>query len=187
MFEVNQDAWASGQVQSKLWLCNKLEQFIEPNLKYNVAILGGWYGMLPFLMLSREYGYKQWIKSITSFDIDDSCTPIANMVNENWIWQECKFKSSNQDANLISLDEYDLIVNTSSEHFDSMDWFDHIPSGTLTVIQSNDMEHDDHLFHINSELEMVQKFPLNNIDYVGNLFFNYVSWTFTRYMVIGRK
>ena len=51
MFEFNKDAFSSGQVGSKIWLCEELEKTgWKSKLTY---IYGGWHGITAFLLLSR--------------------------------------------------------------------------------------------------------------------------------------
>jgi hypothetical protein len=180
--EVNKDAFSSGQVGSKLWLCEELEK-----LNWNSAltyIYGGWYGVTAFLLLSRG---KFNVAKIRSLDIDPGCEPIADMLNENWVWQEWKFKAFTQDCNNFQGQYGDLVINTSTEHFETMDWFHKLPKGTRVVLQGNNMPHDDHVIHSHS-LEMFQQtYPLSEIVYAGEKEFVYPSWRFTRYMTIGVK
>jgi hypothetical protein len=179
---INKDAFSSGQVGSKLWLCEELEKLNwTSNLTY---IYGGWYGITAFLLLSRN-NFK--VDKIRSLDMDPSCEPIADMINENWVWQEWKFKAFTQDCNNFQGQYADLIINTSTEHFDSIEWFANIPSGTRVILQGNNMPHDDHVIHSNSLDDFVSHYPLSSIAYKGEKSFVYPNWSFTRYMVIGIK
>ena len=47
---INSEAFSSGQISSKLWLCEQLENipFDKPQI---IWIYGGWYGILSFLLL----------------------------------------------------------------------------------------------------------------------------------------
>jgi hypothetical protein len=185
------DAWMSGQIGSKLWLARELEALglTEP---LNIWILGGWYAQTAFLLLARE---RLPVKRIRSFDLDPEVADVAEMVNETWVFRDWQFRAFTADCNSLTEDrcwDYfseppDLYINTSSEHFDSMAWWDNIPDGKLVAVQSNDMDHADHLFHITSQAEMRDTFPLRDLLYSGELAFDYGSWGFTRYMVIGRK
>jgi hypothetical protein len=183
MINVNSDAFSSGQVGSKLWLCEELERTgWTSNLTY---IYGGWYGITAFLLLSRG---KFDVGQIQSFDIDPSCEAVADMINENWVWQAWKFKAFTLDCNEhVRGYNADLIINTSTEHFDSMDWFDSIKPGTRIVLQGNNMPHDDHVVHITTLEEFKTQYPLSNFIYEGTKEFVYPDWKFTRFMVIGIK
>jgi hypothetical protein len=179
---VDKDAFSSGQVGSKLWLCEELERLNwHSKLTY---IYGGWYGVTAFLLLSRG---KFNVDKIRSLDVDPLCQEVADMINENWVWQDWKFKAFTQDCNNYEGQYGDLIINTSTEHFDSTAWFDRIPSGTRVVLQGNNMPHDDHHIHSNSKEDFALQFPLREINFLGEKQFVYPSWQFTRYMLVGTK
>jgi hypothetical protein len=180
--EIDKDAFSSGQIGSKIWLCEELEK-----LNWNSAltyIYGGWYGVTAFLLLSRG---KFNVDKIRSLDIDPSCETIADMLNENWVWQEWKFKAFTQDCNNFQGQHGDLVINTSTEHFETMDWFHKLPKGTRVILQGNNMPHDDHVVHSSSLEDFQQTYPLSETIYSGKKEFVYPSWRFIRYMVIGIK
>ena len=184
IFEIHRDVFSNGQMDSKLWLCRELEKLglIDPQ---RICILGGWCGIAALLLLSRE---KLPIDHIRSYDIDPGCEPLADMINENWVFKEWKFKAFTQDANLINYnDNPNIVINTSCEHFDSMDWFDQIPSGTLVALQSNNLKHDEDTNSINNIDEMITKYPLSELLYQGKLNFTYSDKSFSRFMIIGIK
>jgi hypothetical protein len=179
---INKDAFSSGQIGSKLWLCEELERLgWTSNLTY---IYAGWYGITAFLLLSRG---KFQVSKIRSLDIDPTCQPVADMINENWLIKEWQFKAFTQDCNNYQGQFGDLIINTSTEHFDSMEWFDRIPKGTRVILQGNNMPHDDHHVHSKDLQSFVDLYKLTSVEYKGSLDFNYPEWSFTRFMVIGIK
>ena len=179
---LNKDAFSSGQIGSKLWLCEELEKL---NWKSNLThVYGGWYGVLPFLLLSRG---KFEVNRIESYDIDPSCEPIADMLNENWVWQNWKFKAHTADCNTVNSSRADLIINTSSEHFDSLLWFNYIPPGTRVIIQGNNMPHADHCVHTANLEEFKKTYSLDEIVFEGEKEFVYPDWQFKRFMLIGFK
>ena len=179
---INKDAFSSGQIGSKIWLCEQLEKLgWKSNLTH---IYGGWHGVLGFLLLSRN---KFDVKRIESYDIDPSCEPIADMLNEYWVWQNWKFKAHTADCNLVKSNLADLVINTSTEHFDSLLWFNYIPPGTRVILQGNDMPHEDHVIHTNSLEEFKKAYPLSEYAFEGSMDFVYPDWKFTRFMLIGTK
>jgi len=179
---VDKDAFSSGQIGSKIWLCEELEQTgWTSNLTY---IYGGWQGVLGFLLLSRG---KFDVSKIRSLDIDPRCQPIADLINENWVWQDWEFKAFTQDCNNYEGQHGDLIINTSTEHFISMDWFNRIKPGTRVVLQGNNMPHDDHYVTTNSIEEFKKTYPLTEYVFEGSKEFVYPNWKFTRYMVFGHR
>ena len=181
---INKDAFSSGQIGSKIWLCEQLENLFASI--DNIWIYGGWYGLTGFLLKSRG---KIEIKTIRSFDKDPSCEPIADMINENWVWRDWQFKAETKDVVLLNPSEHrpDLIINTSTEHFDDLLWWQKIPTGTVVALQGNNMPHDDHVVHTANLEEFQTQFPLTDILYKGQLEFEYPDWKFTRFMLIGVK
>lgn len=179
--QINWDAFASGQVGSKLWLCEELEK--TKWTANETWIYAGWYGLTAFLLLSRG---KFKTHKIRSIDIDPHCESIADKINENWVWRDWTFKALTADcSNIVPL--ADLIINTSTEHFETKEWFDNIPYGTKIVLQGNNMPHDDHLVYSQSLKDFINHYPMNKLLYSGQLDFEYPSWKFSRFMVIGEK
>jgi len=179
---IDKDAFSNGQIDSKLWLCRELEKLGWTSKLTH--IYGGWYGVLAFLLLSREQ-FK--VDQIRSFDVDATCEKIADMINENWVIKDWQFKAYSMDCNNELPGNPDLIINTSTEHFTSMEWFHRIPSGTRVILQGNNMPHEDHFVHSNSLEDFENEYTLTDVVYRGSLDFNYPEWSFTRYMIIGVK
>ena len=179
---VDKDAFSSGQVGSKIWLCEELERLLwSSRMTY---IYGGWHGVLGFLLLSRG---KFSVTSIRSIDVDPSCQSVADMINENWVWQQWKFKALTEDCNTFEPVYGDLVINTSTEHFTSKQWFDNIPKGTRVVLQGNNMPHDDHYVHSETLTDFANEYPLHSTVFTGEKEFVYPTWAFKRYMIIGIK
>ena len=189
MLSVARDAFSSGQVSSKIWLCEELERLSWQRPQV-IWVYGGWHGIMSLLLLSRG---RMPIKHIRSFDVDPSCEETADALMENWVWQGWTFKALTVDCN--GMDPLssepsarpDVIVNTSTEHFTSTAWFDSIPTGTMVALQSNDMDNEDHHSCVKNLEEMKKMFPLTDIMYEGRLHFAYPTWDFNRFMIIGRK
>ena len=181
---VNKDAFSSGQIGSKIWLCEELEKLFDS--VDSIWIYGGWYGVTAFLLNSR--GNIQ-IGKIRSYDVDPKCEAVADMINENWVIDNWKFKAKTQDCNLLDLDWHgpDLVINTSTEHFESLDWWNSIPKGTTVVLQGNNMPHEDHHIHSSSLDEFIGIYPVSNLLYRGQKEFEYPTWKFSRFMLIGIK
>ena len=145
-----------------------------------------WYGLTAFLLRSRG---QLEISSIRSYDVDPYCEQVADMINENWVYQDWKFKAHTADCNKLDT-KYtppDLIINTSTEHFNSFDWWHRIPKGTTVVLQGNNMPHADHHIHSESLAKFIASYPLNQLLYTGEKEFVYPTWKFTRFMLIGIK
>jgi hypothetical protein len=194
--DLNFDAFSSGQISSKLWLCETLEPIIEQELKDPAVIwlLAGWYGLTGFLLLARR---PDLVHHIRSFDIDPTCEATADLFNENWVWQDWKFKARTADCNNLSYGQNSnsphkeatpqIVINTSVEHMESQEWFKQIPPNTLVALQSCDMPHEDHHHKCSNIDELVGLFPLKRVHFRGQRTFHYPNWKFTRLMIIGTK
>ena len=181
MISVHQDAFSSGQIGSKIWLCEELEKLNWTSELTN--IYAGWYAVTAFLLLSRG---QFDVKRIISYDIDPDCERVADMLNENWVWRDWKFKAQTLDCNTVK-SSADLIINTSTEHFESREWFDNIKPGTRVILQSNNMPHEDHTSTMTSLDEFANSYPLSEYVFEGSKRFVYPNWSFIRYMIIGVK
>ena len=196
------DALSEGQLNSKLWLLDKIKGIDLGT----VFICAGWYGVLATMMFEDENVY---VDKIRSFDIDDSCWKIAEDLNEPWKADNWVFKASTLD--IVGLFNYwygedglyhyfttnikgkrvhvkempRTIINTSCEHIENFTkWFNAIPTGKLVALQSNNyFEIEDHVNCVNSLDEFKQQAPLSNIIYEGELELE----KYTRYMLIGYK
>ena len=182
--EINKDAFSSGQIGSKIWLCEELEKRFKSFA--TIWIYGGWYGVSAFLLQSRG---NIRIGEIRSYDLDPQCEAVADMINENWVIDKWKFKAHTQDCNLLDLGWHgpDLVINTSTEHFECLDWWNSIPKGTTVALQGNNMPHEDHHIHSSSLDEFIGTYPVSNLLYRGQKDFEYPTWKFSRFMLIGIK
>jgi hypothetical protein len=111
------------------------------------------------------------------------------MINENWVIDNWKFKANTQDCNALKFEQNspDLVINTSTEHFESLDWWNSIPKGTTVALQGNNMPHEDHHIYSSSLDEFIRTYPVSNLLYRGQKDFEYPTWKFSRFMLIGQK
>ena len=87
------------------------------------------------------------------------------------------------DANAYDYKDYDLVINTSSEHM-TEDWFKKIKKGTTVALQSNDF-HDivEHINTVNNLKELEEKYPMSKILFSGVKDCD----RYNRFMLIGTK
>ncbi len=183
--KIDSDAFSAGQVESKIWAAEELERVAAHIHILRISILGGWYGLLHFILKARG---KQAIEWCRSYDIDTSACSVANAINNAWECKEWSFRAYPKDANTVVYnDGTNCVINTATEHFDSDTWYNNIPSGTLCLFQGNDLELDD---HINQPIDLddfKRKFPLETNLFEGTKEFNFGNLSYTRYMIIGHK
>jgi hypothetical protein len=183
---MNYDAFSHGQILSKIWLCEQLESHLPNNTR--AAILGSWYNVLAFMMLTRRSDLYQFILGI---DIDLLATDIADRVCDAWRIG-CDKKVSNITANSDGFDytEFNLVINCSVEHMNS-NWFNTIPDRTIVCIQSSNVIDQSFPWLIsnpNPDMEtLIKKYPLSQTLFSGEKEFNYGNWGYKRFMLIGVK
>ena len=167
-------------VFSKYWLMHELSK-IQPHIS-TMYVLGSWYGNLA-LFLNR-YPRVQ-VDHIINVEIDqerlNTGEYILNQVGARNVEHMLK------DANRLDyrqLDSDGAVVNTSLTEMSDTDWFKHIPSGTLVVLQARDHNPDQ---QFRSTQDIQQKFPLSQVLYSGSLALQDPETEYTRFMIIGRK
>lgn len=130
------DAFWSGQINSKVWLVETLNQHIfQPS---TIHIFGGWIGVLASILFQSSTFH---IKKIYNIDIDPWCKNIADTINEPYKNTE-RFISITHDMSLYDYThDCDLIINTSTEHIAQCTydhWYEKIPKGKIVLLQGND-------------------------------------------------
>ena len=171
------DAFWSGQLKSKEWLIDHLRKHIHR--KINIAIHGGWVGVLASLLFQSKIP----IKHITSVDIDPLCEQVATMMNKIEE-QDGRFKAITQDMCTVPTFA-DVVINTSCEHITQEQyetWLKNLDDTTLLVLQSNNYKIDEHIRIANSLDEFVEQCHIKVI--VKD---ELKLPMYTRYMIIGRK
>lgn len=172
------DSLSKGQLYSKVWLVDELSKF-DFGVK-EIHLLCGWYGILAEMIFNSFPVYK-----IYSYDIDPSCSKIADEININHVMNKGKFKSFTKDINTIdSIPEGAIVINTSCEHLSENTWFENIPDGNLIVLQSNNArQFKDHINCVENLEEMKNKYKMFHVLYSDSL--NLVDYD--RFMIIGVK
>jgi hypothetical protein len=191
--------FSRGQMESKLWMVDKLKEIFPNKNMGTVAHYGGWYATVA----QHLFQYYN-IKNYWNLEADLDCLKISEDFNRqqlanNWqfksigvdvndiYWRKDRFfrcKAKNIEGKKIEVDiDPDLIINTSCEHM-SEHWFEQIPEGKMICLQTNN--YFSNLQHINccENLEVaLEKYPVQELYYSGQIETN----NYTRYMIIGRK
>lgn len=182
--KIDSDAFSAGQIESKIWAAEELERISAHINILRISMLGGWYGLFHFILKTRGRQQVEWCRS---YDLDAGACSVANTVNNTWS-HEWQFRAMPKDANELNFnDGTNCIVNTSTEHFGSNEWFDHIPEGYLCVLQGNDLKIDDHINCPKNLEDFKKKYPLSTMLFEGTKHFNFETNPYTRYMIIGHK
>lgn len=183
---LNMDAFSDGQMASKLWLCEELEKTIEG--AQVVWVLGSWYGLLPFLLLSRG---RLSVEKFVLVDLDKSAVDASKKILNHWVFQkkpQIDFVVRDCNEDLSDLPRPTLVINTSTEHMLSQRWWSNLPKGVFYAFQGTDYEHPEHVLRAQDLNEFSDRFRETTLKiYLGKKFFDYFSFSYNRFMIIGRK
>ena len=187
---INMDAWSDGQMRSKIWLCNLIEKdFSKSNRPLEIWILGSWYGLLAQFLLIRE---KLPLKRIRLFDIDPEALKISHKMLNTWmIENKIEILHHQLDCTNIPenmwLEKPDIIINTSSEHFENDRWLQ-FPEGIHFYAQSTNMDHPTHINRATSLSDFKSRIgQVSKITHAEQIEFRYPNFEFDRYMIAGIK
>lgn len=152
-------------------------------------MLGGWYGMTGFLILSRQ---RVSVDRICSLDVDAEANSVARQVNASWTFDPIRFQAFEADCEKLDFREGpfgpapDVIINTAMEHF-SADWLERVPEGTWLALQSTDMPDPEHT-HLCRSLDEFRRSlePHMNFEICEEMKFSYPQLKFSRFLAIGR-
>lgn len=178
LLERYQNATTVSQLQSKLWIINKL---INLNLKpKRVALLGGWFAhyITPLLIDNLN------VEFIRNYDIDKEALQISQGLNRRY---KTIYHTGTRNIMLNEIDrKFDLIINTSCEHMFHMKKFREINPylNCFYVLQStNETKYDDHINCVDSPEELIDQANLKQVLYKGS---KVLDNGMTRFMVIGK-
>ena len=170
------DAFWSGQLRSKEWLINCLDEHVH--VGSSIDIHGGWVGLLASMLFQSNIP----VTTIRSIDIDPSCEPVATMMNKKEEMQG-KFRAVTSDMCTIRSDA-NIIINTSCEQItqDQYElWLSGLPYNSLLVLQSNNYNIPEHI-RISCNIDnFKEQCGLERVVFAGELKLP----LYNRFMVIG--
>jgi hypothetical protein len=173
------------QIASKAWLRDTLYDTLGGDHAH-ILVLGGWYGVLPAMLLDDA---RFAIRRITTIDLDPACRPVAERLNRRAL-AERRFAALSADMNDLDYaakgaEAPSLIVNTSCEHLaDVPGWLARLAPGQRVVLQSNDyFAVQEHLSSVPDLDAFVAQAGLSQVAFKGAL----PTKNYTRFMLIGAR
>ena len=172
-------------VFSKLWLARELKNILQQQNIESVPvayILGSWYSNLSTVL--RRTGVpidrivdverkSEWLRTGQQLQRDMNISGVQYM---------------QADANEIDyrqLQQPGLVINTSTNDIPDHGWFDHIPTGTIVVMQGRDSVPDGAEHTYQSPEELLEMYPLESVLYSGTWDLEDPETPYQRSMVIG--
>ena len=201
IFDLDYDCFSLGQLESKEWLIEILDDVRKAETLHlgNIFVLCGWYGILSAMLFLKF----DMIPKIRSFDIDPECEKIADQINKTYSSDGWRFKAITEDINKINFDKHtwqcwsnknnrmsypiadvpSTIINTSCEHVFPT-WYENVPEGKLVILQSNDsVIENGHICPVTCAEEFQQMYPTSKTYYCGKMKLE----KYNRFMIIGVK
>jgi len=174
-------------VISKIWLAHELKKVLKQQGIDSVPVaymLGSWYGNQSVILRKMSVPIDQII------DVER---------NERWLKTGQKIqqalgiedvKSMHADANQIDfrqLKDPGVVINTSLNDMSDHGWFDHIPEGTMVVLQGRDHQPpgSEHVYR--SPKKILELYPLDKVLYQGTRHLQDPETDYNRHMIIGIK
>ena len=184
---MNYDSFSHGQIKSKLWLCQTIENYLPTNPK--LSILGSWYNVLSFMLLTRN---PTRYEKIVGIDVDKDAIDIADKITSTWIIDDGLVQNKIGDVNYYDYTDSNVIINCSSEHMNSTRWFNNIPKGTLVCIQSSNVVNTEYPWLVTNPSPTIEsfglKYGLTKTYFIDTLPIRYKHGQgYDRYMLIGVK
>lgn len=166
------------QVACKMWAREKLFESCGGRFG-RIWVLGGWYGVLPAMLL-EDHRFE--IGIIESIDIDPHVAEIAETLNRG-AGERFQARTSDMYALDYAAARPDLVINSSCEHIaDVRGWLDKLPGGTLVLLQSNDYFSEPTHINCVASLEAFEEMAgLREVRFSGAL----PTKNYTRFMLIG--
>jgi hypothetical protein len=167
-------------VFSKLWLMRELVD-IQPHITV-MYVLGSWYGNLALMMDRFQHPRVDQIINVESdkkfLNSSQEILDQAGVDNVTYMLKD----ANNLDYRRLG--DQGVVVNTSLTDMPGRAWFQHIPKGTMVVLQARDHDPGE---QFDSPESIQQRFPLSQVLYSGSLELEDPETPYTRFMVIGIK
>ena len=166
--------------KSKVWLIQELARIQE---RVTTAyILGSWFGNLSLYMKLHPAVKTERIINV---ETDPKFLEQSRRMLDH-IGAACidHMQKDANDLDYRNIDDNSVVINTSLTDMPGRAWFDNIPPGTLVALQARD--HDPGQ-QFRSTQDILDKFPMREVLYQGELDLRDPETDYKRFMVIGRK
>ena len=174
-------------VFSKLWLSRELKNVLQQQNIDSVPvayILGSWYSNLSTIL--RRTGVP--IEKIVDVEQRAEWLETGQQLQQDMNIQGVEHMQADaNDVDYRQLQTPGLVINTSTNDIADHGWFDHIPRGTIVVLQGRDSVPDGAEHTYNSPEELLEMYPLETVLYSGTWDLEDPETTYQRSMAIGIK
>ena len=134
-----QGSFSRGLIFNKLWLLHELKK-IKDQFS-TIYILGSWYGNMSLLLSRSDIEFEHIVNVDSNAQVVKTGQRIAKKMNISDLIEPMIANVNNIDYR--QLDNDGLVINTSCHDMKNTGWFNHIPEGTMVVLQSRTDVDDD--------------------------------------------
>ena len=132
-------SFSRGLIFNKLWLLHELKKI--KNEFSTIYILGSWYGNMSLLLARSNIKFEHIVNVDSNAQVVKTGQRIARKMNISDRIEPMVANVNNIDYR--QLDNDGLVINTSCHDMKNTGWFNHIPKGTMVVLQSRTDVDDD--------------------------------------------
>ena len=174
-------------VFSKLWLARELKQILKQQNIDSVPaayILGSWYSNLSTIL--RRTGVA--IDKIIDVERRGEWLQMGHKLQQDMGIKGVQHMQA--DVNRIDyrqLQQPGVVINTSTNDIPDHGWFDHVPEGTIVVLQGRDRVAAGAEHTYDSPAELLEMYPLETVLYSGTWDLEDPETPYQRSMAIGIK
>lgn len=174
-------------VFSKLWLARELTKILQQHNIDSVPVayvLGSWYSNLSTILRKT----RTPIDKIVDVEKNRQWLRTGQQMQKEMNISNIEYMSADaNDIDYRQLGDPAVVINTSTNDMPDSGWFEHIPEGTLVVIQGRDQVPDTAKHSYSSPDELLEMYPLDSVLYSGTLELEDPETEYQRSMVIGVK
>ena len=174
-------------VFSKLWIVRELEQILKHQNIDSIPvayILGSWYSNLSTILRKKNFPVDKIV------DVEKNKTWLAQAKDIQQTLDINNVQYMSADANKIDyrqLRKPGLVINCSLNDIPDHGWFQHIPNGTLVVLQGRDNVRPGAEHTYASPEELLDMYPLTKVLYTGTMDLTDPETDYRRSLVVGIK
>ena len=165
--------------KSKLWLCRVLDRLGLESFD-NVYVLGSWYGSMGLWLLQQEFKFDRL------YNVDwnrEKSEYVDHLMKRAQLYG--KIQAICADANNVKYEgDRILVINTSTNDIEGLDWLSNIPAGSVVALQGRDHQEDSN--GVESIEIFDRKYRLRETLYLGSIVVeDYEGYNYLRFMKIG--
>ncbi len=178
-------SWTPDLVFSKLWLARELKNILAENqvdVVPVIYVLGSWWGNMSVILDRAAVPVEKIINVDTNAKWLRGSQQLTQAMNIDNV------QTMRADANQLDYQQLSgpsVVINASLNDIPDRGWFDHIPDGTLVVLQGRDQANSVNVYH--STKDILRQYPLDSVLYQGTMKLRDPETVYNRHMVIGVK